>query len=60
MCSACAMKIEKQLEISQGVLSANVDFTNLLVTGQFDPEITSKTYLIQRIEILGYCVVSFE
>lgn len=42
MCSACAMKIEKQLEISQGVLSANVDFTNLLVTGQFDPEITLK------------------
>jgi Cu+-exporting ATPase len=55
-CAACAARIEKALQRSEGVQEASVNFANHRATVLYDPQITSMQGLREAIESAGYRV----
>jgi Cu+-exporting ATPase len=57
-CAACATRIEKGLKKIEGVEDANVNFALEKTNIKFDPEITDVMKFKEKVQSLGYNVVS--
>lgn len=57
-CAACANRIEKGLNKLEGVAEANVNFALETTTIKYDPEKTDITKFKEKVEALGYGVIS--
>ncbi len=55
-CTACASRIERVLNRTEGVESAIVNFATNRATIQFDPALTDQSHLVSRISDIGYSV----
>ncbi|WP_406655510.1 heavy metal translocating P-type ATPase [Methanolobus sp. ZRKC2] len=56
-CASCAQNVEKILNKSVGVVSANVNLTTEKAAVKYDPSIVSREELEEEIESIGYHVV---
>ncbi len=59
-CGACAMKIEKGLDLTEGVKTASVDFAESVATVSYDPNLVNENQIQNTIVLLGYDVLSIE
>lgn len=57
-CPTCAKKIETVVNKTKGVKDVEVMFVSSKVKLDFDEEQTSKEIIIERVEKLGYKVLS--
>lgn len=57
-CAACAVRIEKGLKKTEGVMDANVNFALEKATVNFDPSKTNLQALQAKVRDLGYEVVT--
>ncbi len=57
-CAACATRIEKGLKKIEGVEDANVNFALEKTSIKYDPEITDVVKFKEKVQSLGYNVVS--
>lgn len=53
-CSACAMRIEKALQKTAGIINAAVNFATEKATVSYDPQVIKLTNIKQLINKLGY------
>lgn len=53
-CAACSGRIEKVLNKTAGIESANVNLTTEIATVHFDPEVISIDTIVDKIEHLGF------
>jgi Cu+-exporting ATPase len=56
-CAACAARIERQLNETKGVTSANVNFATTKAKIKFDANITNIKSLADSVEKIGYGVI---
>ncbi len=56
-CSACAQRIEKSLQTSDGVYEAAVNFGNSVAAISYDPDVTDKDTFVRLIRKAGYSVI---
>lgn len=59
-CPACGMKIEKALEKTEGVQSAEVLFNASKAKVSFDDQISNVEKIVETITALGYEVLAVE
>ncbi len=57
-CAACATRIEKGLQKMEGVEEANVNFAIEKTTIKYDPDKTNVSQFKEKVQSLGYNVVS--
>jgi Cu+-exporting ATPase len=57
-CAGCALNVEKTLKKRPGVLEANVNLATARATVTYDPELVSRTDLVQAIRDAGYGVAA--
>ncbi len=57
-CAACATRIEKGLQKMEGVEEANVNFAIEKTTIKYDPDKTNVSQFKEKVQALGYNVVS--
>lgn len=57
-CANCAATIERNLKKEKGVQSASVNLSSERAVVEFDPQVTSLTNLLQRVQKAGYGIAS--
>lgn len=55
-CAACASRIEKALRRAEGVAEAGVNYATNRATVRFDPNVTNREALAERVRDIGYDV----
>jgi Cd2+/Zn2+-exporting ATPase len=56
-CASCAGKVETSVEILEGVLTVDPQATTGVLTVTYDPAVTSRAAIAERVEAAGYEVV---
>lgn len=56
-CSACAVKVERDLRNAEGVYEASVNFGNSIAAVSYDPAIIGKEKLVAVVKKSGYSVI---
>ncbi|MDR2085350.1 MAG: heavy metal translocating P-type ATPase [Bacteroidales bacterium] len=56
-CAACAAKIDKMLNETEGIEKAAVNFANATVTVEFDPDSTSSEKIRAAVQNIGYDLI---
>jgi Cu+-exporting ATPase len=59
-CATCSLTIEKALQETDGVVSANVNLASETASIQYNPEITNVSLLKKVVEKAGYQAVSWD